>query len=179
MGPGPDEETPEERRRRQEEERRRRRGEREDASDAVDGAADVAEAASGWGVPTGCGGRGRGGGSDGWGCGGTGGGRGGGSGCGSGGGGGRAGGGCDGCDCNLSLLSTLLLLAATVLPDPGTRSLVHGSIRLYQCLLTRFTPRCPSTPSCSAYASTAVRTLGTRHGLAAAAHRVRHCGRPR
>lgn len=189
MGPGPDEETPEERRRRKEEQRRRRREEREDASDAVDGAADVAEAASGWGVPTGCGGRGgggrsgggRGGGSDGWGCGGSGGGRGGGSGCGSGGGGGKGGGGCDGCDgcdCNLSLFSTLLLVAATVLPESGTRSLVHGLIRLYQRLLTRFTPRCPSTPSCSAYASTAVRTLGTRRGLAAAAHRVRHCGRP-
>jgi hypothetical protein len=179
--PDDPEETEEERR------RRRRREQREDAGDAADGAADLAEAASGWGVPTGCGGRsgggrsgigdGRGGGgSDGWGCGGSGGGRGGGSGCGSGGGGRGGGDGCDACDCNLSLLSILLLLAATVLPGSGTVPLVHGLIRLYQRLLTRFTPRCPSTPSCSAYALTAVRTRGTRRGLAAAAHRIRHCG---
>ena len=77
-----------------------------------------------------------------------------------------------------SLLSTLQL-AAAVLPDPGTGPLVRGLVRLHRRLLTRFTPRCPSTPSCSAHALTTVRTHGTRRGLAAAAHRIRRCGTAR
>jgi hypothetical protein len=48
--------------------------------------------------------------------------------------------------------------------------------RLYRRWLTRLTPPCPSTPSCSEYALSAVRTLGARQGLAAAARRVRACG---
>lgn len=212
MRAGPGDETPAQRRRRREEEERRRRQEearrrqeqREDASDAVEGAADVVEAGSGLGVPTGLG-RGRtsggrsDGGSGGWGCDGwgsrgsgvsgpSGGARGGGSGWGCGGGsGGRSGGGacdnCDGCDCNLSLLaitrlSTLLLLAAAVLPDRGGSAVARGLIRLYRRRLTRFTPRCPSTPSCSTFALAAVQERGARRGLVAAARRVRSCGTP-
>lgn len=216
MRAGPGDETPAQRRRRREEEERRRRQEearrrqeqREDASDAVEGAADVVEAGSGLGVPTGLGrgggrtsagrsdGGGGGWGCDGWGGGGSrgsgssglsggGGGRGGGSGsgwgCGGGSGGRSGGGGCDGCDCNLSLLaitrlSTLLLLAAAVLPDRGGSALARGMIRFYRRRITRFTPRCPSTPSCSAFALTAVRERGARRGLAAAARRIRDCG---
>jgi len=97
-------------------------------------------------------------------------------------GGGRGGtggeGGCDGCDCNLSLLrvSTLLFLAAAVVPPRGGDRLVRAAVRGYQRWLTRFTPRCPGTPSCSAFALAAVEAHGARRGLAAAAARVRSCG---
>ncbi|WP_374112189.1 membrane protein insertion efficiency factor YidD [Pseudonocardia sp. TRM90224] len=85
--------------------------------------------------------------------------------------------GCSICDCSALLqLSSLLLLAAAVVPDAGG-GVVRALIRSYQRWLTRFTPRCPSTPSCSAYAITAVEDLGPRRGLAAAARRVRECGR--
>ncbi|QNG55658.1 membrane protein insertion efficiency factor YidD [Pseudonocardia petroleophila] len=49
-------------------------------------------------------------------------------------------------------------------------------IRFYRRRLTRFTPRCPSTPSCSAYALTAVEERGVRRGLVLAARRIRECG---
>ncbi|TQM14348.1 membrane protein insertion efficiency factor YidD [Pseudonocardia kunmingensis] len=104
------------------------------------------------------------------------------SGCGRGGAGGGgegAGGGrCDGCDCNLSLLrvSTLLFLAAAVVPPRGADRLVRTAVRAYQRWLSRFTPRCPGTPSCSAFALAAVEASGARRGLAAAAARVRGCG---
>ena len=39
-------------------------------------------------------------------------------------------------------------------------SLVELAIRGYRRWLTRFTPACPSEPSCSAYALAAVTTLG-------------------
>jgi Putative membrane protein insertion efficiency factor len=88
--------------------------------------------------------------------------------------------GCDvpGCDCggcNLLRVSALLALAALVVPS-GTGGLVAALIRLYRRWLTRLTPPCPSTPGCSEYALSAVRTLGARQGLAAAARRVRACG---
>jgi putative component of membrane protein insertase Oxa1/YidC/SpoIIIJ protein YidD len=207
MRPGPGEETPEERRRRREERERRREQRREAAEEAADGAAEILDAGSGIGLPTGLGGRGggRGAGADG-GVGGSGGsgvtgsgggggsgvtgsgggggsgvtgpGGGGGSGCGSRGG---SGDGCNACDCSLPLLglirlSTLLLLAATVLPDLGGTTLARSLIGLYRRRLTRFTPRCPSTPSCSAYALAAVESRGVRTGLALAARRVRACG---
>jgi putative component of membrane protein insertase Oxa1/YidC/SpoIIIJ protein YidD len=57
-------------------------------------------------------------------------------------------------------------------------SLVELAVRGYRRWLTRFTPACPSEPSCSAYALAAVTTLGPRRGLRAAARRVRSCGRP-
>ena len=84
----------------------------------------------------------------------------------------------DACDCGgfpLLKLSFLLTVAALLVPASAARP-VGGLIRSYQRLLTRFTPACPSSPSCSAYALTAVQRLGARHGLAAAAARVRACG---
>jgi hypothetical protein len=87
---------------------------------------------------------------------------------------------CDGPDCGCDVLlfvrlSTLLLVAAALLPAVGCDALVAASIRGYQRWLTRFTPRCPGSPSCSAFALAAVRRLGARRGLAAAARRVQHC----
>ena len=101
---------------------------------------------------------------------------------------------CDGCDvpscdlpdcdcggCDLLRVSSLLAVVALVVPA-GTggivTSLIELAIRGYRRWLTRFTPTCPSEPSCSAYALTAVRTSGARRGLRAAARRVRGCGRP-
>lgn len=86
----------------------------------------------------------------------------------------------DACDCGgfpLLKLSFLLAVAALLVPASAVRP-VGGLIRTYQRLLTRFTPVCPSSPSCSAYALAAVQRLGARRGLAAAAARVRRCGRP-
>ena len=87
---------------------------------------------------------------------------------------------CDGPDCGCDVLlfvrlSTVLLVVAALLPAVGCDALVAASIRGYQRWLTRFTPRCPGSPSCSAYALAAVRRLGARRGLAAAARRVAHC----
>jgi hypothetical protein len=92
---------------------------------------------------------------------------------------------CDGCDvpdcdcggCDLLRVSTLLAVVALVVPA-GAGGLVGLAIRGYRRWLTRFTPACPSEPSCSAYALTAVTTSGARRGLRAAARRVRSCGRP-
>jgi hypothetical protein len=159
------------RRRRERERRRRKRRKDEDDGDVVGDALDTAEAAVeiGGGVSRlpGCGRSG--GRRD---C----------DGCGSGGGSGsgRGGGGCDGCDgpCDFTLLrlSTALLAVSVLMPTAGNGWLVAVLIRGYQRWLTRFTPICPSTPSCSAYALAAVEALGSRRGLAAAAHRIRRCG---
>jgi putative component of membrane protein insertase Oxa1/YidC/SpoIIIJ protein YidD len=83
---------------------------------------------------------------------------------------------CDCGGCDLLRVSTLLALVAAVVPAraPGVALLIRG----YRRWLTRFTPACPSEPSCSAYALRAVQTLGARRGLSAAARRVRGCGRP-
>ena len=84
------------------------------------------------------------------------------------------------CDCGgfpLLKLSFLLTVAALLLPASAARP-VGGLIRCYQRHLTRFTPACPLAPSCSAYALRIVQRLGARHGLAAAAARVRDCGKP-
>ena len=54
-------------------------------------------------------------------------------------------------------------------------SLVELAIRGYRRWLTRFTPACPSEPSCSAYALAAVTTLGARAAAAAPAVRLRPC----
>ena len=189
--------SPEERRRR-ERERRKRERRRDDDESPVDNALDGIDAAStgGCSLPAsswigrgssrgGSTNRGGGSGQSSEGCGGWfgggGGGRSGGSGSGCGGGSGGGGGGCDGCDCNFTLLnllsvSTLLVVAARLLPGSGTRPVVRVLIRGYQRRLTRFTPTCPQTPSCSAYALTAVDELGTRRGLRAAARRVASCG---
>jgi hypothetical protein len=90
--------------------------------------------------------------------------------------------GCDGCDglsgCNLLQVSSLLFLAALLVPDTGTTGGVLALLRAYRRWLTRFTPRCPSPVSCSAYALAAVAALGPRRGLVAAARRVRGCGDP-
>jgi Putative membrane protein insertion efficiency factor len=82
---------------------------------------------------------------------------------------------CDCGGCNLLRVSTVLALAALVVPT-GADGLVAALIRFYRRWLTRLTPVCPSSPSCSVYALTAVQTLGARRGLAAAAHRIRACG---
>lgn len=158
-----------------EEERRRRRKERREAhrDDIVEEVADAA-LDSGVGLPGGRSSGGRGGSDTPRGGGGSSGS--GGSGSGSGSGGGR----CDSCDgpCDFSLLrvSAVLLLAAAVMPAAHGGRLVLSLIRGYQRWLSRFTPRCPSTPSCSRYAHSAVESLGPRRGLAAAARRIRHCG---
>jgi Putative membrane protein insertion efficiency factor len=83
----------------------------------------------------------------------------------------------DACDCGgfpLLKLSLLLTVAALLLPASAARP-VGGLIRAYQRHFTRFTPACPSAPSCSAYALMAVQRLGVRRGLTAAAARVRAC----
>ena len=86
---------------------------------------------------------------------------------------------CDGCDLLLFVrLSSLLFLLAAVVPERGGATLVRALLRFYRRRLTRFTPACPSTPSCSAYATAAVESLGVRRGLSAAANRVRDCGQP-
>lgn len=94
--------------------------------------------------------------------------------------------GCDGCDpgCNLIFftrllprLSTLLLVVALVAPASGLNGLFRAPIRLYRRHLTHLTPRCPSSPSCSEYALSAIDRLGARRGLAEAAARIRGCGR--
>ncbi|WP_232662105.1 membrane protein insertion efficiency factor YidD [Pseudonocardia sp. TRM90224] len=183
----PDGLTPEERRRR-EEERRRRQERREEIKDELKETA-TESMSDGVNMPSfgkssggGKGGDGpSGGGSSGGSGGSSGGGKGGdgpSGGGGSGGGGGKDG--CDFCDCDcnpfLLRVSALLVLAAVVLPESRGR-LTTAAIRGYQRWLSRFTPRCPSTPNCSSYALTAVETLGVRRGLRAAAERVRACGR--
>jgi hypothetical protein len=95
----------------------------------------------------------------------------------------RGGGGSDGCDaCDLLLMSlslaAVLQVVAGVLPRRRGASAVVALIRGYQRLLTRFTPSCPQTPSCSAYAVDAVRRWGPRRGIHAAAARIRSCGMP-
>ena len=82
---------------------------------------------------------------------------------------------CGGCDLLFLRVSTLLAFVALIVPV-GTGGLVAAAIRGYRRWLTRFTPSCPSEPSCSAYALAAVQTLGARRGLRAAARRVRACG---
>jgi putative component of membrane protein insertase Oxa1/YidC/SpoIIIJ protein YidD len=82
---------------------------------------------------------------------------------------------CGGCDLLFLRVSTLLAVVALVVPA-CTGGLVAAAIRGYRRWLTRFTPSCPSEPSCSAYALAAVQTLGARRGLRAATHRVRACG---
>jgi putative component of membrane protein insertase Oxa1/YidC/SpoIIIJ protein YidD len=73
----------------------------------------------------------------------------------------------------------MLLVAAVVVPEcTAGRRLIRALVRGYQCRLTGFTPPCPSMPSCSAFALTAVDTLGARRGLVAAAERIRRCGSP-
>ena len=83
---------------------------------------------------------------------------------------------CGGCDFPLLRVSTLLALVALIVPA-RIDGLVAILIRGYRRWLTRFTPTCPSRPSCSAYALGAVQTLGARRGLLAAAWQVRACGR--
>jgi putative component of membrane protein insertase Oxa1/YidC/SpoIIIJ protein YidD len=83
------------------------------------------------------------------------------------------------CDCNALLrLSVLLRVAAAPVPSTGSGRAVLAALRFYRRRLTRFTPVCPSTPSCSAYAEAVVRELGPRRGLVAAADRIGRCGRP-
>jgi hypothetical protein len=88
---------------------------------------------------------------------------------------------CDCGGCDLLRVSSLLAVVALVAPpgDGGlVATLIQLAIRGYRRWLTRFTPACPSEPSCSAYALTAVRTSGARRGLRAAARRLRSCSRP-
>jgi putative component of membrane protein insertase Oxa1/YidC/SpoIIIJ protein YidD len=71
----------------------------------------------------------------------------------------------------------MLAVAALVVPEhPAGRRLVQALVRGYQRRLSRFTPDCPSTPSCSDYALAAVESLGARRGLLAAAGRIHRCG---
>jgi hypothetical protein len=132
------------------ERRRRRREERRDTADTVGDTCELVDSVRGCGA--GCGRLGRGG-RDGDGC------------------------SCDGpCDFSLLRVSPLLLVAAAVVPARGAGGLVRASLRGYQRWLSRFTPACPSTPSCSAYALAAVGRHGARRGLRLAAARVRACG---
>lgn len=144
----------EERRRADERRRAERRRKREDAAEGVGDAAEAA-AGSGCSLPgRGCGGRRPGGRSS------------------------RDGDGCDACDLFLlSLhLSAVLHVLAAVLPRRRGTGAVVAVIRGYQRLLSRFTVRCPQTPSCSTYALDAVRASGPRRGLRAAAARISECG---
>ena len=88
---------------------------------------------------------------------------------------------CDCGGCDLLRVSSLLAVVALVVPA-GTgglvASLVELAIRGYRRWLTRFTPACPSEPSCSAYALAAVQTSAPAAACSAAARRVRSCGRP-
>jgi putative component of membrane protein insertase Oxa1/YidC/SpoIIIJ protein YidD len=140
-----------EQQRRDRERRRRRREERQDTADAVGDTCELIDSVRACG--SGCGrlGRGRSGG-DGDGC------------------------SCDGpCDLSLLRISPLLLVAAAVVPARAG-GLVRAALRGYQRWLSSFTPACPSTPSCSAYALAAVARHGARRGLRLAAARVRACG---
>jgi hypothetical protein len=129
--------------------RRRRRDERQDTSDAVGNTCELIDSVRGCG--TGCSRLGRG--------------RGGNDGC-----------NCDGpCDLPLLRVSPLLLVAAAMVPAHGVSGLVRMVLLGYQRWLSRFTPTCPSTPSCSAYALAAVARHGARRGLRLAAARVRAC----
>ncbi|TWF74394.1 hemolytic domain-containing protein [Pseudonocardia hierapolitana] len=145
MGEHAGEESEEERRNR----RRRRREERRDTADAVGDTCEFIDSVRGCG--TGCSRLGRG--------------RGGSDGC-----------SCDGpCDFPLLRVSPLLLVAAAMVPARGASGLVRAALLGYQRWLSRFTPVCPSTPSCSAYALGAVARHGARRGLRLAAARVRGC----
>lgn len=55
--------------------------------------------------------------------------------------------------------------------------LTEWAIGVYRRHLTRYTPTCPLTPSCSTYALHAVRTLGARRGLEATLRRLDECRR--
>jgi hypothetical protein len=169
---GPAEQDEQKRRKKRGRRRRKRRKDEDtgDWSDALETAESVSAVGGGCSRLPGCGRGGRSGGD---------------SGCGSGSGSGGGRGGCDGCDgpCDFSMLrlSALLLVAAALMPErlAGRRlvkDLVQGVVRGYQRRLTRFTPTCPSTPSCSAYALAAVESFGARRGLVAAAERIRSCG---
>jgi len=72
---------------------------------------------------------------------------------------------CGGRDLLFLRVSTLLAFVALIVPV-GTGGLVAAAIRGYRRWLTRFTPSCPSEPSCSAYALAAVQTLGARRACA-------------
>jgi putative component of membrane protein insertase Oxa1/YidC/SpoIIIJ protein YidD len=54
--------------------------------------------------------------------------------------------------------------------------IVLALLWVYRHSLTRYTPACGGTPSCSAYAVAAVRDRGAVTGLRLAAERVRRCG---
>jgi putative component of membrane protein insertase Oxa1/YidC/SpoIIIJ protein YidD len=138
----------------EQERRRRRREERRDTAETVGDTCELVDSVRGCGAGCGRLGRGRGGGDgDGCSCGGP-------------------------CDFSLLRVSPLLLVAAAVVPARGAGGLVRASLRGYQRWLSRFTPACPSTPSCSAYALAAVGRHGARRGLRLAATRVAACGRP-
>jgi Putative membrane protein insertion efficiency factor len=144
-----------EERRRGRERRRRRREERRDNAEAVSDTCDLVDSVRGCGAGCNRLGRGRGGGGS--------------DGC-----------SCDGpCDVSLLRVSPLLLVVAAVVPARGAGGPVLISLRAYQRWLSRFTPACPSTPSCSAYALAAVERHGPRRGLRLAAARVRSCGTTR
>jgi hypothetical protein len=140
-----------EQRRREREQRRRRREERRDHAAAVSDTCDLVDSVRGCGAGCNRLGRGRGGGADGCSCDGP-------------------------CDFSFLRVSPLLLVVAAVVPPRGAGGPVRASLRAYQRWLSRFTPACPSTPSCSAYALAAVGRHGPRRGLRLAAARVRSCG---
>jgi uncharacterized protein len=50
------------------------------------------------------------------------------------------------------------------------------AVRFYQRYLTRFTPHCHQTPSCSQYGYEAVKEHGFRIGIQMAADRIKQCG---
>jgi putative component of membrane protein insertase Oxa1/YidC/SpoIIIJ protein YidD len=139
---------------RRDRERRRRREERQDKVEAVGDTFEVVDSVRAAGSGIGRLGSGRGGG-----------------------GGGSGDCSCDGPGgCTLLGVSPLLVAAAAVVPARGAGGLVQAALRGYRRWLSRFTPTCPSTPNCSAYAASAVARHGARRGLRLAAARVRGCG---
>lgn len=91
--------------------------------------------------------------------------------------------GCDACDlpfCDLSLLSSLLLVVARFAgrrenPGSGSARAVTAAIRGYRRVSPRLPTKCRYTPTCSAYGLEAVRRYGTRRGLWLTADRLRRC----
>lgn len=89
--------------------------------------------------------------------------------------------GCDGCGCDLFHLSAfrvLLLTAPTRTPRQRPTVAARAgvtAIRGYQRWLSRRTPCCPHTPSCSHYGLAVVRRYGLLQGARLAGGRIARC----
>jgi uncharacterized protein len=81
------------------------------------------------------------------------------------------------------MLSPMLLLSAPARLSRAVRRPSHGgdpgimyrAIRIYQTDLSRHTPACPHTPSCSEYAAQAIERHGAARGAWLTARRLLRC----